>query len=179
MIPLLPLNSSDNSIPLGGVSLVRESGRERRYLYTESSKVSSYMMVVFFARLSGPEPLNALLGEIERLRSEPIGEHTPSPQAVDAATSLIKGAAKLLQSAPPEGELDYYFGELGIEWRQGNRILRLTCFSGSEAPRLDYGTMSRKTSGEYSSDAVANAQILADRLDWLSGGTPEGYAAAL
>jgi len=123
-------------------------------------------------KLKAQSTLEVLLAEIEGLKRQQVGEHTPAMPAIDRAKFLIGGAAFLVHSAPPEGELDSYYGELGVEWRKGDRILRLTCFGDPNTPaRLDYGTMSTATPGEYNSDAVADFGTLAARLDWVSEGT--------
>lgn len=114
--------------------------------------------------------LDELLREIEDSRKDQPGEDDPTPSAIHQAKILISGAKNLIGVAPPTGELDYYYGELGVEWRKGNRILRLTCFGDTMSPRLDYGTMSKSTPGEYKSDPAADAKTLATRLDWLSQG---------
>lgn len=113
--------------------------------------------------------LGALLREIDCIEVTQAGEHAPSAHAIERAKALLTGARSLVRRQPPVGDADFYYGELGIEWRKANRILRLTCFGDARTPaRLDFGTMSVSTPGEYSSDQVASPERLAERLDWVS-----------
>jgi hypothetical protein len=126
--------------------------------------------------LTEKNPLDALsseLSEIETTASTQTGEHIPSTAAIKQSRELIQIARSLIHSSPPDGEVDFYYNELAVEWRNGNRILRLTSFP-VEAPRLDYGTMSSGTQGEYHSDNLATGQLLAQRLDWLSEPVGDG-----
>jgi len=121
------------------------------------------------AARSTESPLGALLREIDSFEGTQAGEHAPSTYAINQARILIAGARTLVHHQPPVGDADFYYGELGVEWRTGNRILRLTSFSDSATPaRLDYGTMSIATPGEYNSDQVASPERLAELLDWVS-----------
>lgn len=100
------------------------------------------------------------------------GEHAASAFAIQRAKALLAEVEHLVQYVVPDAGIDFYYGELGIEWRKEDRILRLTCFkSANEPPRLDYGTMSRTTPGEYRSDRIVTPEKLAERLKWLSGGS--------
>jgi hypothetical protein len=159
------------------------SGKDEQECFTVVVEPrSTFRIPVEFAHFSFPSAqyasvgvvpalssLGALLREIDGVVVEQPNEHTPTDFAIERAKALISGAEMLIQLTPPVGELDSYYGELGIEWRSGNRILRLTCFGNPATPaRLDYGTMSTGTPGEYQSDAVADSAILAARLDWLS-----------
>lgn len=122
--------------------------------------------------------LDQLLADIERIKDVEASEHKPTPAAIALAKQLIGEVKSLVHFDPPLGEVDYYFGELGIEWRSDDRILRLTCFRDPNTPaRIDYGTMSATTPGEYRSVPVATARDLAGRLDWLSGQSAEGRHA--
>ncbi len=129
-------------------------------------------------QLVGPQSaFGTLRRRIEEVRGRDAGEHGPSATAIERAKELIEGAEPLVRNAP-EGDLDFYYGELGIEWRRENRILRLTAFSDPEmSARLDYGTMSVDTPGEYRSELVANAHNLAERLNWLSCGQDKRQTA--
>jgi len=121
-----------------------------------------------FDRGVSKDSFDTLLSEIEGLRSAASGEHAATPIALDRARKLIEEVRQILTDIPA-AELDSYYGELGIEWQNGNRILRLTSFDDPNIPiRLDYGTMSVDTPGEYKSDSVADAKILAERLVWLA-----------
>ena len=109
-----------------------------------------------------------MLDEIQALRGVAVTEHTPTAQAVDCAIGLITDAGNLVGFMAPAGEVDFYFGELGVEWRRDDRILRLTCFGDATPSRLDYGSMSVETPGQYRS-GPATAESLATQLDWLTG----------
>jgi len=130
----------------------------------------------YYVPLPKENSIDVLLREIETITDTQSGEHVPSMAAIKQSTALIQAAGQLIHSSPPAGEVDFYHNELGVEWRSGNRILRLTSFP-AEAPRLDYGTMSTGTQGEYSSDNLATAELLAIRLDWLSEPIGDGSNA--
>lgn len=127
-----------------------------------------------------PVPVNTLdtlIAEIESVRNGPEGEQKPTDAAIDAALRVIGPTESLLNSLDlqiPAADLDFYYGELAVEWRKENRILRLTAFSVPDfAPRLDYGTLGTDAHpGEYHSDALATPELLAERLSWLSSGAP-------
>lgn len=116
------------------------------------------------------DSIDILLSEINALlQQRPGGEHSPSDAAINSAKGLIDLARVHLRFCPPVGELDFYDDELGVEWRKETRILRLTCFGSPDAaPRVDFGTMSTTTPGEYRSDIAVTPELLAERLDWLS-----------
>jgi hypothetical protein len=110
-----------------------------------------------------------LLAEIDQTRVQPATEHTPSQAAIERAKALISEAADRMTYIFPEGEVDSYYGELGVEWRNADKLIRLTCFGNADRPaRLDFGTMSKTTPGEYGSEPNVDAASLAARLDWLS-----------
>jgi hypothetical protein len=112
--------------------------------------------------------IETLLDEIQALRGAAVTEHSPAAEAVDRAVSLITDAGNLVGFMAPAGEVDFYFGELGVEWRRNDRILRLTCFGDATPPRIDYGIMSVEAPGQYRS-GPATAGTLATQLDWLAG----------
>jgi hypothetical protein len=133
-----------------------------------------------FDEVAAKDNLEALLSEIEGLCNNiGVGEHDATPVARDRAKDLIETVRPLVAEADiPLAELDCYYGELGVEWQKDNRILRLTSFNDPNTPiRLDYGTMSVESPGEYRSDPVADTQILADRLVWLSSDNTKTVAA--
>ncbi len=118
-------------------------------------------------------PLVTLLKEITDLGQESTdGEHAPTQAAIHATTELLQQVQVLIGEADiPEAELDFYYGELAVEWRKDNRILRVTSFSASNrTPRIDYGTLGDSTPGEYHTDIPATPEGLAAHLAWLSTG---------
>ena len=115
-------------------------------------------------------PIEALLLEVSQVQSASLGEHEPTDVAIRTVTDILRELNLPSNVNIPDAEIDYYYGELGVEWRAGNRILRLTAFSvPGYMPRLDYGTLGTSGNpGDYRSDANATADLLATRLSWLS-----------
>jgi hypothetical protein len=125
------------------------------------------------ARAKECVPLEALLKEIDNLRQGSTeGEHAPTQAAIRAMVELLQLIRPLVnESDVPIAELDFYYGELAVEWRNGDRILRLTSFSGpNKTPRIDYGTLGDSTPGEYHTDIPATPEDIATRLAWLASG---------
>ncbi len=67
----------------------------------------------------------------------------------------------------PRADIAPYFGELSITWRLGQRVVRLTAYPNSLPSRIDYGSTSPGTRGDYDFDRPASGPILAERLRWL------------
>jgi hypothetical protein len=111
--------------------------------------------------------VDRLFGLLAESGSDEYGEHAPTQYAFKTASELIWAAEKQMAGPIPKGSPSVdSLGGIRFTWRRGEAQLRLVCPADASKPVYLY---QQTPTGPQMVDRDVSAQMLAERLRWLSG----------
>jgi len=84
------------------------------------------------------------------------------PKPIQELETILVAASAIAGKPIELGDVAPYFGELSITWCNNDKMVRITAFSDTRVPRLDFGSIC-----QFFYDREITGQDLATQLEWL------------